>query len=82
MAMEMLTWLIAVPLLGFVTDAFDDCHGRALLVRLSSGDLLARWHLGRLGSKLVTAIVFTVLRSENLSPTNCQRRQTGPPPDH
>ena len=61
MAMEMMTWLIAIPLLGLVT-GLRTMTAMAVLCwfayagQLSVGDSWAAW-----SGKLITAIIFTVL---------------------
>ncbi len=78
MAMAILTWLLAIPLLGVVT-GMRTMTAMAVLCwfayrgDLSLDDTWASW-----AAKLVTAIIFTVLALAELSPTSCQRPPTGP----
>ena len=61
MAMEMLTWLIAVPLLGLVTGMRSMTAMAVLCWFAYKGDLSLDGTWAAWAAKLVTAIVFTIL---------------------
>ena len=79
MAMAIMTWLIAIPLLGVVTGMRSMTAMAVLCWFAYRGDLSLDGTWASWAAKLVTAIIFTAWPWARLLPINCRRHPIGRP---